>query len=123
MEKVKCVFRVFEVLLSIWILYRSGKIVSNKGNTDEEIGFWNNDMVFLASCGTCLLTNLWRDLLSSMVITYNPSIPSWIATYSSATYLIVYLMKDLPPIWKKIISIFWSGAVIVFHYEVAIKKV
>ena len=81
MEILKCVFYVLEVLLSIWILYRSGRIVLNKGNEDDRIELVNNRLMIIVVYMSALLSGVWRI-----------NFISWILFYCSMVYAFVFVI-------------------------------
>lgn len=102
MELAKCILFTFEILLSTWINYRSGRIVLNKGDTDDSSSF-----LLMEISGIWLATTLWK-------ITFS----SWVLMYSSAIYLLIYLIYIIksPPILKVISAVAWIGFVIVLPF-------
>lgn len=103
MEKVKCVCYAIEILLSIWILYRSGRILLNKGDADESSFFLNNELVLIFVSCTGFVTNLCRICFSS-----------WILLYSSMLYVLSYIIRVIKESKKKKTAaiIFWVLAAV-----------
>lgn len=81
MEKVKIIFCGMEILISIWILYRSGRIVLNKGVTDDRSKFINDHLMIMIVAMTAFLTIIWRAAFSS-----------WILFYCSMIYWLAYML-------------------------------
>lgn len=107
METLKNILKVSEIIVSIWLLYRSGKIVLKKGNTENSSRFMDNNMVY-ALCYTVWFCNmLWRiDFFS------------WVLMYSAAGYLLIYMIyiSHSPKVCKIIAGVIWVGAVIVLPF-------
>jgi len=104
MEELKFIFGIIQILISIWLLYRSGRIVLKKGNTEDSSIFMDNDMVNVLCYTVWLCTMLWRI-----------DIFSWVLMYSAAAYLLIYMIfiSHSPKVCKIITSVIWVGAVIV----------
>ena len=103
-DKVKVILEIIEALFSIWLLYRSGRIVLKKGNTEDSSIFMDNDMVNVLCYAVWFCTMLWRS-----------DIFSWVLMYSAAAYLLIYMIfiSHSPKVCKIITSVIWIGAVIV----------
>ena len=81
MELAKCIFITFEILLSTWIIYRSGRIVLNKGDTDDSSKLINNHLMLMVVGTTGYLSILWRLAFSS-----------WVLLCCSLIYVLVYII-------------------------------
>lgn len=99
MEKVKYILIGFEILLSVWILYRSGRIIVNKGSTDDEPWY----MLMFVTC-IFFMVSMWRLTFSSYIL-----------MYSSAIYLLIDLlcMTNFRPVVKALTAIWWVICMIV----------
>ncbi len=88
MERVKNIFYVMEILVSTWLLYRSGRIVLKKGNTKDTSKLVNDPYVIMIATIAAFLTITWRMAFSS-----------WVLFYSSMVYWLVYMLFTVK--WKK----------------------
>lgn len=80
MEKVKCVVNLFEILFGIFILYRSGRIVSNKGKNGIREKFFDDDIV--------LLLATYMGFLSIILLRFYNS-THYIMFYASMGYIFI----------------------------------
>lgn len=85
MERVKIIFHVMEILVSTWLLYRSGRIVLKKGNTKKIV---NDPYVIMIATIAAFLTITWRMAFSS-----------WVLFYSSMVYWLIYMLFTVK--WEK----------------------
>lgn len=97
MEKVKYILIGFEILLSVWILYRSGRIIVNKGSTDDEPWYMLMFVTYIF-----LTVSMWRLTFSSYIL-----------MYSSAIYIYLLCMTNFRPVVKALTAIWWVICIIV----------
>ena len=80
-DKVKIILEIIEALFSIWLLYRSGRIVLKKGNTEEKIRLVKDLYAIMIAAVATFLTVMWR-----MAFT------SWILFYCAMIYWLTYML-------------------------------
>lgn len=80
-DKVKIILEIIEALFSIWLLYRSGRIVLKKGNTEEKIRLVKDLYAIMIATVAAFLTVMWR-----MAFT------SWILFYCAMIYWLTYML-------------------------------
>ena len=82
-DKVKIILEIIEAVFSIWLLYRSGRIVLKKGNTEEKSTLVKDPYAIMIATVAVFLTVTWR-----MAFT------SWILFYCAMIYWLTYMLFD-----------------------------
>lgn len=80
-EKVKTILAIIKIILSIWLLYRSGRIVLKKGNTEEKSKLVNDPYAIMIATVAAFLTVTWRLAFTS-----------WILFYCAMIYWLTYML-------------------------------